>query len=304
MRFGARLLRKNPGFALVSILSLALGIGANTTIFQLLDAVRLRTLPVEDPQQLARVKIVESPHCCRGDFYSSNSDLTGGLWVGCASSNRDSPAYRSLDHSPGATSVRAGRPAMQTRLMVSGEFFNVLGVQPLLGRLISPADDFRGCGAQGAVLSYAFWQREFGGGPAVLGSKLTLSGHPFQILGVAPAGFFGLEVGQNFDVAIPICSEPVFSTKGSLVDSPDSWWIATIGRLKPGWTIKRASAQLAAISPAIFAATFRASTTASRKRITCRSVWERFPRPRAFPACVGIMKTHCGCCWPCQGWCC
>jgi putative ABC transport system permease protein len=80
LRFGARLLRKNSGFAVVAILSLALGIGANTAIFQLLDAVRLRTLPVKDPQELVRVKIADNPHCCVGDFYSRNADLTGGLW--------------------------------------------------------------------------------------------------------------------------------------------------------------------------------------------------------------------------------
>jgi putative ABC transport system permease protein len=80
LRYGARLLIKNPGFAIVAILSLALGTGANTTIFQILDAVRLRTLPVRDPDRLARVAIVNSPHCCRGDFYSRNADLTGGLW--------------------------------------------------------------------------------------------------------------------------------------------------------------------------------------------------------------------------------
>lgn len=139
--------------------------------------------------------------------------------------------------------------------MVSGDFFPALGVQPLLGRLLSRADDYRGCGAQGAVLSYAFWQSEFGGRSAVLDSKLTLNGHPFQIIGVAPASFYGIEVGQNFDVAIAMCSQPVFSTKGPLMDNPTAWWIATIGRLKAGWTLQRASAQLAAIAPGIFAAT-------------------------------------------------
>ena len=238
----------------MAILSLALGIGANTTIFQLLDAVRLRTLPVKNPQQLARVKIVDSPHCCHGDFYSRNADLTGALWNRLREQQQGfsriaawTPARRDLG--------QGGEARYANTLMVSGEFFDVLGVQPLLGRLISPADDYRGCGAQGAVLSYAFWQREFGGRPDVLGSKLTLNGHPFQIIGVTQASFFGVDVGQNFDVAIPICSEPVFSTKGSLMDSPASWWIATIGRLKPGWTVERASAQLAAISPGIFAAT-------------------------------------------------
>ncbi len=265
LRFGARLLKKNPGFAMVAILSLALGIGANTTIFQLLDAVRLRTLPVKDPQQLARVKIVDSPHCCHGDFYSPDADLTGALWNGLREQQQGfspiaawAPARRNLG--------QGGEARYANTLMVSGEFFNVLGVQPLLGRLISPADDYRGCGAQGAVLSYAFWQREFGGRTAVLGNKLTLDGHPFQIIGVTSAGFFGVEVGQTFDVAIPTCSEPVFSTKGSLMDNPESFWLATIGRLKPGWTIERASTQLAAISPGVFAATVPGDYDAIEKK--------------------------------------
>ena len=250
---------------MVAILSLALGIGANTTIFQLLDAVRMRTLPVKDPQQLARVKIVDSPHCCHGDFYSPDSDLTGALWNGLRAQQQGfsriaawAPARRNLG--------QGGEARYANTLMVSGEFFDVLGVQPLLGRLISPADDYRGCGAQGAVLSYTFWQREFGGRPEALGGKLTLNGQPFQIIGVTPANFYGVDVGQNFDVATAICSEAVFSTKGSLMDGPAEWWIATIGRLKPGWTIERASTQLAAISPGIFAATLPGQYDAIEKK--------------------------------------
>jgi putative ABC transport system permease protein len=265
LRFGARLLQKNPGFAIVAILSLALGIGANTTIFQLLDSVRMRTLPVKDPQRLARVKIVDSPHCCHGDFYSPDSDLTGALWNGLRQQQQGfsriaawAPARRNLG--------QGGEARYANTLMVSGEFFDVLGVQPLLGRLLSPADDYRGCGAQGAVLSYTFWQREYGGRPEALGSKLTLNGQPFQIIGVTQANFYGVDVGQNFDVAIPICSEPVFSTKGSLMDGPAEWWIATIGRLKPGWTIERASTQLAAISPVVFAATLPGEYDAIEKK--------------------------------------
>jgi putative ABC transport system permease protein len=265
LRFGGRLLRKNPGFAIVAILSLALGIGANTTIFQLLDAVRLRTLPVKNPQELARVKIVDSPHCCHGDSYSADADLTGGLWNSLRDQQQGfsriaawAPTRRNLG--------QGGEARYANTLMVSGEFFDVLGVQPLLGRLISPADDHRGCGAQGAVLSYTFWQREFGGRPEALGSKLTLSGHPFQIIGVTPANFYGVDVGQSFDAAIAICSEPVFSTKGSLMDNPVAWWISTIGRLKPGWTIERASTQLAAISPQVFSATLPGEYDAIEKK--------------------------------------
>jgi putative ABC transport system permease protein len=254
LRFGARLLRKNPGFAMVAILTLALGIGANTTIFQLLNAVRLRTLPVKAPQQLAIVRIVNSPHCCNGNHYSPNAALTGALWN--LLRDQQKAFSRIAAWAPDRFNLGQGGEARYAdTLMVSGDFFDVLGVQPLLGRLISSADDYRGCGAQGVVLSYAFWQREFGGRSQVMGSELTLNGHTFQIIGVTPASFYGLEVGQKFDVAIPMCSQPVFSTKGPLMDNPVAWWIATVGRLKPGWTVERASAQLDSISPGIFAAT-------------------------------------------------
>jgi putative ABC transport system permease protein len=265
LRHGARLLRMNPGFAIIAILSLALGIGANTTIFQLLDAVRMRTLPVKAPQQLARIKIVNSPHCCRGDFYSNNADLTGPLWIGIRAQQQgfaNIAAWSPFRYNLG----QGGEAHYADALLVSGDFFNVLGVQPLLGRLISPADDYKGCGAQGAVLSYPFWQREYGGRPEIIGSKLTLDGHPFQIMGVAPPSFYGIEVGRNFDVAAPLCSQPIFSTKGGLMDSPRSWWLAVIGRLKPGWTTERASAQLDAIAPGIFAATLPAEYDAIAKK--------------------------------------
>src|ERR1700689_218106 len=268
LQYGARLLVKSPGFAIIAILSLALGIGANTTIFQLLDAVRLRTLPVTKPEQLARVAIVNSPHCCTGDFYSSNSDLSGGLWK---SVDDEQQGFSAIAAWPDTRlKVGEGGEARYTNaLLVSGEFFHVLGIQPVVGRLISPADDYRGCGVQGVALSYPFWQREFGGRPDVVGSKLILNGHPFQVIGVASASFYGLEVGQNFDAALPLCSEPVFSTnlsRPSLMDSPAVWWLAAIGRLKPGWTLERASSQLDAISPGIFSATLPAGYDAIAKK--------------------------------------
>src|SRR6202012_2102377 len=107
---------------------------------------------------------------------------------------------------------------------------------------------------------------EYGGRTAVLGNKLTLDGHPFQIIGGTSPGFFGVEVGQTFYVGIPTCSEPVFSTKGSLMDNPKAFWLATIGRLKPGWTMERASTQLAAVSPGVFAATVPGDYDAIEKK--------------------------------------
>jgi putative ABC transport system permease protein len=267
-QYGVCLLVRSPVFAIVAVLSLALGIGANTTIFQLLDAVRLRTLPVEKPEQLARVAIVNSPHCCTGDFYSSNSDLTGGLWKAVHDQQQGFSAIAAW-----ATNRfnlgEGGEARYVNALLVSGNFFHVLGIHPFVGRLISPADDYRGCGVQGAVVTYAFWQREFGGRPDVLGSKLTLNGHPIQVIGVTPTSFYGLEVGQIFDAALPLCSEPVFSTnlnRPSLMESSTAWWLAAIGRLKPGWTLERASAQLGAISPGVFAATLPGGYDAIAKK--------------------------------------
>jgi hypothetical protein len=104
-------------------------------------------------------------------------------------------------------------------LWVSGDFFNVLGIQPALGRVLSPADDQRGCSAPGVVISHAFWQREYGGQTNVIGRQLTLADHPFEIVGVSQESFFGLEVGRNFDVAVPICADAVISGKNNRLDS-------------------------------------------------------------------------------------
>ena len=103
--------------------------------------------------------------------------------------------------------------------------------------------------------SYAFWQREFGGAPDVLGRKLTLEGHPFEIVGVTPASFYGVDVGRSFDVAIPICSEPMIHGEDAVLDMRHGWWLAVMGRLKPGWTLAQATVQLTAVSPAMLEAT-------------------------------------------------
>jgi predicted permease len=254
LRHGARLLRLDPGFAIAAVLSLSLGIGANTAIFQLLDAVRLRTLPVRNPGRLAQVQIVGNTHGRSGNFSANHSDITSAIWerlqeeqaafsgVGAWSSER-------LNLSPG------GEARYAEALWVSGGFFGVLGVEPALGRLISPVDDRRGCGSAGVVVSNRFWRREFGGRPSVLGARITLEGQPFEVIGVTPPGFFGAEVGRSFDIAIPLCSEPVIHAEEPRTSTRRAWWLAVVGRLKPGWTLARASAQLAAVSPGIFEAT-------------------------------------------------
>jgi putative ABC transport system permease protein len=253
LRYAARLLRLNPGFASVAILSLALGIGANTAIFQLLDAVRMRMLPVKDPQQLAEVRF--PPKTIRGGSFSSRQPvLTNPQWEQLRG-HRDPFSGMFAWSTRRFNLVARGEGRYVEGLWVNGEFFDVLGVQPLLGRLLGPTDDHRGCGASGLVISYPFWQREFGGDAAALGRKLILYGHRFEIVGVTPASFFGVEVGRSFDVALPLCSEALLAGADSVLDDRKAWWLAAIGRLKPGWTVERATAYLQTISPSIFQAT-------------------------------------------------
>jgi len=253
VKYGVRLLLLNPGFALVAILSLALGIGANTAIFQLIDAVRIRTLPVKNPQELAVVRIIDRTWNS-GNFTGRYSQLTNPLWEQIREHQQ---AFSSIFAWGGESlNLAVGGEARNAQaIWVSGDFFKTLEVEPLIGRVLTPADDQRGCGSPNAVVSYAFWQREFGGAPDVLGRKLTLEGHPFEIVGVTPASFYGVDVGRSFDVAIPICSEPMIHGEDTVLDMRHGWWLAAMGRLKPGWTLAQATAQLTAASPAMLEAT-------------------------------------------------
>ncbi|MGH9584895.1 MAG: ABC transporter permease, partial [Bryobacteraceae bacterium] len=149
-------------------------------------------------------------------------------------------------------------------LWVSGSFFPVLGVSPVRGRLLDTQDDRHGCGASVAVISYGFWQSEFGGLDSAIGRNLIIQDHSFQVIGVTPPGFSGLDVGTNFDVALPICSLATLQSSNASFYRRDVWWLTVMGRLKPGWILERASAHLGAISPGLFEATapkgYQAST--------------------------------------------
>ena len=254
LRHGVRLLRRDPGFSIVAILSLALGIGANTAIFQLLDAVRLRTLPVEDPRRLVNVKIVDNPFGRVGGFRSRQPEITTAIWERLA---QEQQAFSSIAawSSQRLNLAPGGEARYAEVLWVSGSFFQTLGVRPARGRLLSPSDDRRGCGAAGVVMSDPFWRREFGGAVSALGARLSIEGRPFEVIGVTPPGFFGVEVGRHFDVALPLCSEPTVAGEKPRTEDRQQWWLAAIGRLKPGWTIEKASAQMGAISRGIFGAT-------------------------------------------------
>ena len=171
-RYAGRMLRKSPGFTAVAILSLAFGIGANTAIFQLVDALRIRSLPVVSPEQLAEIRIGERSNR-RGQFNGRLSSLTNPLWEKIHDQQQAfAGAFVWGDDRFNLTN--GGEKRFAEGLWVSGEVFQVLGVRPALGRLFTSADDRRGCASSGAVISYGFWQREFGSDPAALEKALTL----------------------------------------------------------------------------------------------------------------------------------
>jgi len=257
LRYGIRTLRLNPGFTAIAILSLALGIGANTAIFQLLDAVRLRTLPVPDPQRLALVDLADHTGQ-RGSEATAYPALTNPQWEHLrdkqdAFSGVLAWGNNNFGLSPG------GEVQLARGMFVSGDFFRVLGVPALRGRVFTAADDRRGCGLPGAVISYAFWQRQFGGEASAIGSKLTLNYQPVEIIGVAAAGFSGLEIGRAFDIAVPICSQAALWTEGTWLDNGTVWWLTVMGRLKPGGTLAQANASLQVLSPGLFRSTLPAN---------------------------------------------
>ncbi|HYU14666.1 MAG TPA: ABC transporter permease, partial [Candidatus Acidoferrum sp.] len=287
LRHAVRSLRQSPAFTLVTLLSLALGIGANTAFFQLLDSIHMRKLPVAAPDELVTVR-VRDRHWFKGLGNSWHEDLTQPLWEQLRG---DQDAFSGMAAWGDMTVNLApsGQARFARGFLVSGDFFRVLGVRPMLGRLFTAADDQPGCGASGTVVSHGFWQRELGGDPTAVGRQLSLDGHRLPIVGVTPPGFFGPEVGRSFDFAVPLCMESVLVSEG--IDRRDLrywWWLSVIGRLKPGWSVDEATAQLTARSPGMMEATvpappyFSADDAAHYKEY----------RLAAFPAATGISRLR------------
>jgi putative ABC transport system permease protein len=255
IRYGLRQLRRSPGFATVAVLTLALGIGANTAIFQLLDAVRLRSLPVPNPRRLTLVHLADR-RGWRGSQESGYPALNNPLWEYIRDHQQAFSGV--LAWSPTNLVITEGDHERLVRgLWVSGNFFNVLGVRPALGRLFASADDRPGCGASGVVVSYAFWKGQLGGDPQAIGRTLTIGRHPVPILGVTRLGFTGPEIGHSFDVAVPICSQSAYWNAGNWLNSSTDWWLTVMGRLKPGESLSLANASLESFSPAAFEASLR-----------------------------------------------
>jgi predicted permease len=241
VRYALRALRGSPGFSAVAILSLALGIGANTAIFSLIDSVILKTLPVAHPENLLQVTM------------GKNASFTNPIWEQLR--DRQDVFSGIFAYGGGRFNLAAGGEARYAQgNYASGQFFDTLGLRALLGRTFTVADDRRGCPAT-AVLSYGFWQREYGGRADILGKNISLDNHPFEILGVLVPGFTGVDVGVEKDLFVPLCSEKIVRGEFSSLDQRSTWWLRVIGRPKPGVSASQAEARLKVLAPGVFEAT-------------------------------------------------
>ncbi len=261
VRFGLRQVRRNPGLTAVAVLTLALGIGANTAVFSLIDAVMLRTLPVNRPDELLQLKRQDPRYSSVGSPRFSNP--LSLLWSDGASPFFSNPLWEQVRDQQNDFSgvfawanlrfdlTRGGTVHPVDGALVSGDFFTTLGLRPAAGRLITRSDDYRGCPAV-AVLSDGFWHEHYGGASGAVGGILPLNDHPFEVIGVAPRGFYGMEVGGESEVFVPICTGEIFGTLP--LEAPSFWWLNVAGRINPGISRAQLIARLGVLSPRIFTA--------------------------------------------------
>jgi putative ABC transport system permease protein len=252
VKFGARSLRKSPVFTTVALLSLALGIGANAAIYQLLDVVWLRSLPVHDPSEIVEIR-TQPGKPLTGNFQGPRPRLTNALWERI----RENPSTVTDLFAMGGTNFQlssGGESRVAVGLFVSGDYFRALEATAVTGRLLAKADDFRGCPGS-AVLGYSFWKREFGGAADITNRTITLDGAVMPIAGVVRPGFMGIDIGRRVDVYVPICARPAIKKNDPALDVADSWWLAVFARLKPGVTVDQANAEFATRSRGILEAT-------------------------------------------------
>ena len=246
LRDAFRSLRSTPVVSAVAILSLALGIGANTAIFSIVDGLMLRALPVREPHRLVLVNAAGG----------GGRSWTNPIWE--AIRERQQAFAGAFAWSTTRFNLaQGGQTEFVDGVWASGSFFDVLGAHAILGRTFSAVDDRRGGGPDGpvAVISYNFWQRRFGGAADVIGRTLSVERVPFTIVGVTAPEFFGVEVGRKFDVAIPLGTEPLIRGRESALDRRSSWWLNVILRLAPGQDLSAANAALKAIHPQVREAT-------------------------------------------------
>lgn len=239
IRYALRTLRQKPLFTTVAVASLALGIGANTALFTLTDAILLRWLPVPNPQEL--VVLGRNP-----TQPSTSFNYPDYRYI--RDHNQSYAGVMSFSGGVRPTSFRASSGSGETRLagmtMVSGNYFDVLGVTPAAGRVFNSADNVTEGAHPYAVLSHGFWKRAFAGDGNIIGKDVLLNGAKFQIVGVSREGFTGASLGMSPDVFVPIEMYRTFSPAAARWNSRNQWWLRVVGRLKPGVTREKAEAEL------------------------------------------------------------
>jgi len=243
LRYAVRSFRKSPGFAFIAVATLALGIGANAAIFAIVDRVLLTLLPVRNPKELV---LLRSPGPSQGHAWSD----------GDGASSFSYPLYRDLRDSntvftgllaeypfDASVSARGGTERAAGEL-VSGNYFEVLGVPASLGRSLTAQDD-RSPGAHPeTVLSHGYWKRRFGNDPSVLNKTIVVNGLPLTIVGVAPAGFSGIQPGRPADLFVPMMMKAQMTPFWNGLDDPKDRWVQMVGRLKPGLSPVRAQTEI------------------------------------------------------------
>ena len=239
LRYAWRSLLKSPGFAAVTLLSLALGIGANTAIFSLLDKLLLESLPVERPREL----VVLNPQGFRNGWTAGNWSWSYPAYTGIRDRQQVftgvlAERTDSVNFTIGGVTQRA------IESLVSGNYFEVLGVRAMLGRTLSAEDDRVRGGHPVTVVTHGFWMERLGGHPGIVGQTVRLNGYPFTIIGVTEKGFNGLEVGGSVDVFVPMAMLRQVVTYGDALDQRSAYIFQVYGRLKPGVSREQAVAQL------------------------------------------------------------
>jgi predicted permease len=250
LRYAARTLRRSPVFAIVAVGSIALGIGATTAVYTLIDAVALRPLPVPHPEELLQLVIADAGKGGLVRHATNNQYFTNPLWEQI----RDRPnGFASV---AAFTDTRfnlskGGEAKYATGILASGDYFKVFAVAPAIGRLFTPADDRRGCPGV-AVLGYGYWEREFGRRSDVVGRVLSLDGKPVRVIGVARDGFTGPEVGRVPEIMLPLCADELLRGARNALDQRTYWWLRLIGRRPAGVDPRAIAARLQSLAPNAF----------------------------------------------------
>ncbi len=235
IRYTWRVLMRRPGFTVIAVVTLALGIGANTAIFSLLDQVLLRRLPVQRPEELV---ILRSPGPMRGSVSSDSDSATSfshRMYKTLRERNEVFSGLLARYAIPLSVST-GGQTERADGELVSGNYFEVLGVEAALGRMFSLSDDQTAGAHPVAILSHGYWTRRFGGNPSVLNQSLLINGHQLTVVGVSRAGFGGVQLGQTPDVFVPLAMTSQMVPVRTGLENWNDYWLAVMGRLKPGLT--------------------------------------------------------------------